>query len=398
VTARALLWVPLPPPYAGPEVASQTLVYACRDHFPEVLIENASLRTANMEKGRFNWSGIRSFMTAYRRFVRTIRKVDTVCLVAAANTTGCLRDAALIATARLMRKSIVLHLRGGRYAEYYADSSAPMKRLLRFAWGSASRAIVQAPRLSDVLREAAPHVEVIVLPNGLRGDELPPKSTYVTEQPRILFVGHLTYFKGFYDLMHAFRELRARRPDTVLVCAGELPDPQRSFVDFLPRGRQAFYLKHRHEICAEIRSFVEGGAANGVEYAGIVSGQRKIDLFRSSDLFVLPSYTEGFSLALLEALFHGLPVVTTNVGGSPDIVKTANGILIEPGDVDGLVNALDELISDPDRRQALGRRNAREAREHYDVRIVAKRLASILKGDSGAWINRESAETRAPSS
>jgi glycosyltransferase involved in cell wall biosynthesis len=111
----------------------------------------------------------------------------------------------------------------------------------------------------------------------------------------------------------------------------------------------------------------------------VVSGAAKRALFDAADVFVLPSYSEGFSLAILEAMFHGLPVITSRAGGSPDVVRDGdNGLVVEPGDVDGLGRAIERLLGDPTLRERIGRRNAREARERYDLGVVARRLAGIL--------------------
>lgn len=384
---RILLWMPLPPPFAGPEVASELLARACCPYLPGVTVENATVRASNMAKGRLDWAGLTAFARSYRRFLQGTRDSDVVYLVMAANTIACLRDAVLIGTARLMGKQVVIHLRGGRYGDYYRESSGWMKRVLRFSWGSATRAIVQTPRLEQALEAAAPHVTVDVIPNGLPSGWFEAKRSYASNRPRILFLGHLTHPKGFHDLIAAFRQVRARWPEATLVCAGELPRDDRALASFLPKHLQAEYLLRRRAICSDIVEFVHGGSDTGVEYAGIVEGEAKHALLASADLFVLPSYTEGFSLALLEAMFHGLPIITTRVGGSPDIVKEGeNGLLIEPGDIDALAHALDRLIGDPQLRETLGTHNAREARARYDLEIVAQQLAQVLVR---AWADRK---------
>ncbi len=376
---RVLMWVPLPPPVAGPEVASAMLADACRRLLPGAMVESASIRTSNMAKGRLDWSGIRAFSRAYGRFVRHARDADTVYLVAAANVVGCMRDAVLVATARALGKDVVLHMRGGRYGDFYRDSPRAMQWLLRRSWGTARTAIVQTERLRDVLAAAAPHVETVVVPNGLDADQFPAKQSYETARPRLLFVGHLTFSKGFHDLMRAFRELRKRHPDVTLVCAGERPTPEKSFADFLPSTLRDDYLARRHEICREIEAFLDHG--EGVEYAGVVSGDTKRRLFESADVFVLPSYAEGFSMALLEAMFHGLPAVVARSGGLVDVVREGeNGLLVDAGDVAQLTAALEQLVTSTARRELLGRTNAREARERYALEDVARKLTRVLLG------------------
>ena len=118
---------------------------------PEISVESATLRATNAAKGRFDLAGITAFARAYRRFIAALREVDTVYMVAAANRVGSARDALLIASARALGKRVVLHLRGGRYADLYSESGAVERALLRRAWGAVDHAIVQTPRLRGQL-------------------------------------------------------------------------------------------------------------------------------------------------------------------------------------------------------------------------------------------------------
>ena len=88
-------------------------------------------------------------------------------------------------------------------------------------------------------------------------------------------------------------------------------------------------------------------------------GQRRDipDLLAALDIFVLPSHSEGVSLALLEAMAAGLPVIATAVGGLPEVVTDGeNGLLIPPKDPEALAAALARLLADPDSGQKAGRK------------------------------------------
>ena len=370
-----LMWLPLPPPFAGPEVASQQLAKAVQELRPEVRIENATLRTTNVAKGQLDFAGVAAFARAYTRFVAAMRGVDIVYMVAAANRLGASRDAMLIATARAFGKRVVVHFRGGRYAEFFAEQRGIGREVLRRAWGAADEAIVQTPRLRDQLASVAPHVSVSVIPNGLVGREHPAKTRYAATAPRFLFVGHLAYSKGFPTLVRAFRRVRESCPSATLVCAGELAGATPAFAEFLPADRRAQYLADRHRIAAEIRASLE---EPGITYAGVVTGDRKTELFRDADVFVLPSLTEGFSLALLEAMFHGLAVVATRVGGTPDVIESDRGVLVEPEDADALANGMLRLAVSAELRERMGRRNAQVARTRYELGEVAQAVVDLF--------------------
>jgi glycosyltransferase involved in cell wall biosynthesis len=98
-------------------------------------------------------------------------------------------------------------------------------------------------------------------------------------------------------------------------------------------------------------------------------------LLNESDVFALPSYAEGVPMSLLEAMAAGLPCVTTGVGGIPDVfTHGAEGLVVEPGDIERLTAALAHLIDDEEFRLRAGRR-AHERARGLDVHAYARRLA-----------------------
>jgi len=95
---------------------------------------------------------------------------------------------------------------------------------------------------------------------------------------------------------------------------------------------------------------------------------------RTLDVFVLPSFAEGTSKSVIEAMAHGLPVITTNVGGSPDLLAAEAGILVPPGDSAALADAMRCLASDP----ALRKRMGQAARERYLQLFAPHAVISML--------------------
>lgn len=103
-------------------------------------------------------------------------------------------------------------------------------------------------------------------------------------------------------------------------------------------------------------------------------------LYRSSDVFVLPSRSEPFGIAAVEAIASGLPVVATDVGGLTDIVEDGvNGVVVPPGDGRCLDGALETLLADPARRRALGAAGRRLAEARFDERCNGQRLLALVK-------------------
>jgi len=138
--------------------------------------------------------------------------------------------------------------------------------------------------------------------------------------------------KGPLVLADATAQLRKSRSDVLVRLAGVGPAVQ------------------------EVKSRVRELQLNGSwEFAGSYDGAVGCSAFmRTLDVFVLPSFAEGTSKSIIEAMAHGLPIITTNVGGSPDLLTPETGILIPPGDSVALAEAMQRLAADPDLRKRMG--------------------------------------------
>ncbi len=101
------------------------------------------------------------------------------------------------------------------------------------------------------------------------------------------------------------------------------------------------------------RKVSDAGLEDRIEITGEVDEAELERRFHGASLFVLPSRTEGYGMALTEALARGLPVVGTTGGAVPETVPAAAGMLVSPGDVDALCEALRTLLENPDRREGL---------------------------------------------
>ncbi len=106
-----------------------------------------------------------------------------------------------------------------------------------------------------------------------------------------------------------------------------------------------------------------------------------MQLYRESHIFVLPTLADCFGVASIEAMATGLPVITTHVGGVPDIVEDGQqGFLIAPQDGTALAAALDRLLENAALRQAMGERARARVLERFDARKNAEHIIGLMKG------------------
>jgi glycosyltransferase involved in cell wall biosynthesis len=120
------------------------------------------------------------------------------------------------------------------------------------------------------------------------------------------------------------------------------------------------------------------GIAERVRFAGLVDDPSPY--YARAGAFVMPSWAEGLSNALLEAMAFGLPVVATRIGGNVDLVEDGvNGLLVEPGDPDGLASALARVLGDEALAGRLGAAARRTVLDGYTMERAAERYLDLYR-------------------
>jgi glycosyltransferase involved in cell wall biosynthesis len=175
----------------------------------------------------------------------------------------------------------------------------------------------------------------------------------------LLCVATLTPRKGHALLFEALNELRDRRWH--LTCAGSL----------LRDTEHVATLQHQIDRLA---------LRKRVSLLGDLDRDALERQYERADVFVLPSYLEGYGMALAEAVAHGIPVISTTAGAIPETVPASAGVLVPPGDARALTKALASVIDDPARRAQLAA-NARAARATLPTwAAAAAKFAAALDG------------------
>jgi glycosyltransferase involved in cell wall biosynthesis len=136
-----------------------------------------------------------------------------------------------------------------------------------------------------------------------------------------------------------------------------------------------------------------------VTATGSVSRDAVAREIREADILVNPSLSETFGMALVEAMASGVPVISTRVGGMPEVIEDGvTGLLIPPDDPASLAHAIQALLRDPARRQAMGAAGRERALNHYTWEAVASQTGalyrSLLAGEAIAFERHTVAFTR----
>ena len=237
-----------------------------------------------------------------------------------------------------------------------------------FEWWFQNRVLEQAAALHyttrDEWRLAAPVARNpcgFVVPNGLDTDEfasLPAKGAFramhpeIGDRPIILFLGRLNFKKGLDLLAPAFGRLRAAGHDAHLVLAG--PDD---------------------DMADKTRAWLaEAGALDRTTFTGMITGDDKLAALADAAMFVLPSYSENFGIAVAEAMACGLPVAISDAVNIWSDVQAAGAGLVGPCDIDATARNMIEILENPGRAAEMAANGVRLVRDKYSWDGIAPTL------------------------
>jgi glycosyltransferase involved in cell wall biosynthesis len=302
-------------------------------------------------------SGIKGVLRAAAdvRRVLTTEKVDGIFFNSPALATSAMRWLRRLPTVISLDITPRQYDREGVHFGHQPDGSGPVAnwkhRWNRDIFGNCSALLPWSNWVRDSLEhEYSVDPSVIeVIPPGVDLEAWAPRSIPRHDLPQILFVGGHFQRKGGDLLLEWFRARGRGRCELQIVSS----DPAAAVLE----APEIHVHRHLRPNDPKLRQ-----------------------LYWESDLFVLPSRSEPFGIACIEALAAGLPIVVTAVGGLTETVDPGHdGLLVPPGDAKALGAALESLLESPQRRHAMGRHGIRVARERYDAGSNYRRLLAVVK-------------------
>ena len=205
---------------------------------------------------------------------------------------------------------------------------------------------------------------VVVIPNGIHRQEfatLPEPEIFYQQFPAtrnktlILFLGRIDPKKGLDLLAPAFAKAHHQFPQTHLVVAG--PDS----INFTPTAKSYF---------------AQAGCLEAVTFTGMLTGSLKLAALAAANLYVAPSYSEGFSMSVLEGMASGLPCIITTGCNFPE-AATAQAAQVVEINADAITNALIQCLSQPQQAKSMGDRARQFIFDNYTWENAAKKLIQV---------------------
>ncbi len=249
----------------------------------------------------------------------------------------------------LLRKKIILHFHSfstettinSRFRPLYRFlfNKADMIFVLSESWKREVSSITTNRNIQVIYNPASPH--------STRSQNLKRENT-------ILFAGTLNERKGFRDLIRSFASMSENAPEWKLTIAGN--------------GE----MESGKELAKEL------GIHEKVEFTGWISGEQKENIFNKAGIFCLPSYAEGFPMAVIDAISYSIPVITTPVGGILDVLTNEKDILtFDPGDQQALATCLTKLVNSVEDRNKLAENALKKTDKLFDLSAIGEQISQI---------------------
>ena len=305
---------------------------------------------------------LRPFVDAWRLF-RLVRQehYDIVHINPSLNVNSLLRDGLFMLILRFTEQRVLVFFHGWDEALSSRIRNSYLRRwLMRTAFGKAARILVLADSFREQLVEMGITCEKIsTITTMFDGAQLE-----VVRMPRdvvgrkVLFLSRFVREKGLFELVEAFARISKEYPDARMVMAGDGP------------------------VYEELeQTILEVGLSDVVELPGYIRGEDKAVVLNDADIFVLPTYYgEGCPVSMLEAMAAGLAIVSTPVGGIPDILHDGqNGVLLASAAPDLIYEALHSLLSSPELLTKIGETNREVAWRCYEAGVITAEIEDYYK-------------------
>lgn len=337
---NVLLVSPLPPPVGG--IASWTVDYMnyCDKHGIDITLVNSAIKGS-----RATNVGKRSLIEELKRCLQTRKEIkaalkakkhDVLHYCASCSTVGLIRDFVLLCGLKI---PVVYHC--------HCDLSVVINNGV-------------AQKFFGMICKKAAHIFALNTPSLNTALQYTPNASYLPNfalevfedekeikenLKKIIYVGRVTKEKGIRELITASEKL-----------------PEKEFIIVGPPDDEDIVFPENSNITV----------------LGRKPHEETIELMKKSDVLILPSYSEGFPLSVLEGMSCGLPIIATNVGAIPDMIGEVGGCLIEKENAGQIVDAIKSL-EEKDIRQKMSICNTEKVKNCYQIDVVVKQITEIYK-------------------
>lgn len=342
---KILLISPLPPPEGG--IATWTVQYAeyCKNNGLELEIVNIALtgRRANKINDK---KSLLDEMGRCRRIFKDLKarlksfKPDVVHLNSSCSPLGLMRDYVCVRMCKAKKAPIVFHCRCNIADRLQSNKLAKwfFKKCVR----SSSRVLTLNTPSREYTEQAA-GVKALTVSNYISCDGIPRINGIKERIENVAFTGHVQFDKGIRELFCTAESFK----DITFHVIGPVSDEVKQMT---PPSNVRLYGNTKH------------GEA--------------LKRMSECDLFLFPSYTEGFSNSMVEAMAIGLPIIATDVGANADMIEQFGGRIVSAQNAEAIIREMSDM-NDPSQRARMSEWNVQKVNNSYKIEIVFSKLLEI---------------------
>ncbi len=282
------------------------------------------------------------------------KKIDIV-HVHMAEKGSVFREGIVVLLSKLFRAKVIIHMHGATFETWYDNQTKLIKKLIRYILNSCDTFLILGEFFRPFIRNIIKNESKIkVLYNAVN---IPTENKYKTNSNEIIFLGMLIERKGINDFLKSISYIKDKIPSEINI---------------------KLYGADKHN---NIESKIDDyGLTSMVNYCGWLKNQEKSECFSKAMMNILPSYSEGLPMTVLETMSYGIPNISTFVAGIPEaIVNNHDGILIKPGDIKELSKSILMLIKNPELRCEYSKNSYNHVKEQFSVEKHINQLECVYE-------------------
>lgn len=361
IKKRILIIGPLPLPTTGVSLANQVVYDELKKSSQfKVSVVNTSFSSFDEKLGAISFKKLWFYLKLQIYFIKVFRN-DIIYITPGQTFFGVVKYALYILSATLSRKQILQHIHGNFLGKQYHLLSGIKKKIFYFLMSQTDKGIVLSKSLRPNFEPFIESKNIYELKNFVI-DELFFEDNVIKQKNftdlRIVYLSNLMAEKGIFDLLESLLQLEKKSIPYSAKIAGNIA------LENQEKAQQLF------------------AQLSNTEYIGAVGKEQKTELFKWSNVFVLPTYytMEGQPISILEAMATGNTVFTTPHAGIPDVFKNGvNGFYVNSQDPDSITKQLEYIVAHQDELVKIAAYNVKEARASYRVSTFVHNLENIIR-------------------
>ncbi|WP_162306911.1 glycosyltransferase family 4 protein [Winogradskyella ouciana] len=285
------------------------------------------------------------------------------------------KDIWVILISKLLGAKVVIHMRAGHFRRNYEQSNKVFKTIIKWVLNRTDYNLAQSPSLAKQYRGLVKDESKIDYVYNMIDSEKYFSNNSEYNQNKIFFLGHLSHAKGYCDILKVIPEVVREFPDTMFCFAGTMIVEERN-VFFNEVDGTAINYTNPNMV---YKNHIENKYDRNYMYLGKLNEKEKIEWLNKSNIFILPSYSEGFSMSVLEAIAMAKPIITTPVGALKDVlIPNENAVLVHPGDIEAIKDAILKILRDKSFRKQLADNN-KILRKDFTVEVNSQKYKNLFK-------------------